>query len=184
MEHNLCFWHWAGQQSRICLWKPMLFINFDWKFLSINKIAIWCSGYHYCTTSFKKAWTQVLCRFRFCWSFVGDSRWWESLTMVAAGNKAKRLIGQPDHKTIHHRHHHRHHYHHHSYVSESFFSKYNSTWIAAKYDMFQTNLRLMCFTYNARHIKVFFPASFGLSREMRFTLIYVSDQKKDHLMKL
>ena len=26
----------------------------------------WCSGYRYCTTSFNKAWTQVLCRFKSC----------------------------------------------------------------------------------------------------------------------
>ena len=37
-----------------------------------------CSVYHYCTTSFNKAWTQVLRRIK-------------SLTMVPAGNKAKRL---------------------------------------------------------------------------------------------
>ena len=27
------------------------------------EVASWCSGYHYCTTSFNKAWTQVLRRF-------------------------------------------------------------------------------------------------------------------------
>ena len=44
-------------------------------------MARWCSGYHYCTTSFNKAWTQVLRRFKSCSPRVGDSRWWGSLTM-------------------------------------------------------------------------------------------------------
>ena len=35
----------------------------------------WCSGYHYCTTSFNKARTQVLRSFKSCWQRVGDSRW-------------------------------------------------------------------------------------------------------------
>ena len=66
----------------------------------------WCSGYHYCTTSFKKAWIQVLRRFKSCSRRVGDSRWWGSLTMVPAGNKAKRL-SSVNHTTkiIHHHHH-------------------------------------------------------------------------------
>ena len=50
------------------------------------------SGYHYCTASFNKAWTHVLCRFKPCSRRVGDSRWWGSLTMVAAGNKAKQFL--------------------------------------------------------------------------------------------
>ena len=32
----------------------------------------WCSGYHYWTTSFYKAWTQVLRRFKSCSWCVGD----------------------------------------------------------------------------------------------------------------
>ena len=65
-------------------------------------LSTWCSGYHYCTTSFNKAWTQVLRRFKPCSRRVGDSRWWGSLTMVPAGNKAKRL-SSVNHttKTIH-----------------------------------------------------------------------------------
>ena len=51
----------------------------------------WCSGYHYCTTSFNKAWTQVLRRFKSCWRWVGNLGWWGSLTMVPARNKAERL---------------------------------------------------------------------------------------------
>ena len=45
---------------------------------------------------------------------VGDSWWWGSLTMIPAGNKAKRL-SSVNHttKTIHHHHHHHHHDHHH-----------------------------------------------------------------------
>ena len=65
-------------------------------------LSTWCSGYHYCTTSFNKAWTQVLRRFKSCSRRVGDSRWWGSLTVVPAGNKAKRL-SSVNHttKTIH-----------------------------------------------------------------------------------
>ena len=70
-------------------------------------VAPWCSGYHYCTTSFNKAWTQVLHRFKSCSQRVGDSWWWGSLTMVLAGNKAKCLsLMNPTTKTIHHHHHH------------------------------------------------------------------------------
>ena len=72
----------------------------------------WCSGYHYCTTSFNKAWTKVLCRFQFStWRFR-DLQWWGSLIMVLAGNKAKCLFSV-NHitKTIHHHHHHHHHHH-------------------------------------------------------------------------
>ena len=66
-------------------------------------MAPWCSGYHYCTTSFNKAWTQVLRRFKSCTRRVGDSRWWGSLTMFPAGNKGK-CLSSVNHttKTIHH----------------------------------------------------------------------------------
>ena len=36
-------------------------------------VAPWCSGYHYCTTSFNKAWTQVLRRFKPSSRRIGDS---------------------------------------------------------------------------------------------------------------
>ena len=63
----------------------------------------WCSGYHYCAVSFNKAWTQVLCRFKSCLQRVGDLRWWGSLTVVPAGNKAKCLLSVNHcRKTIHH----------------------------------------------------------------------------------
>ena len=61
-------------------------------------MAPWCSSYHYCTTSLTKAWTQVLRRFKSCSRRVGDSRWWGSLAMVPAGNKATPFVGQPYHK--------------------------------------------------------------------------------------
>ena len=54
-------------------------------------MALWCSGYHYCATSFNETWTQVLRRFKSCLWHVGDSQWWGSLTVVLAGNKAKHL---------------------------------------------------------------------------------------------
>ena len=64
------------------------------------------SGHHYFTTSFQKAWTQVLHKFKSCSLRVGDSQWWRSLIMVPAGNKAKR-ISSVNHttETIHHHHH-------------------------------------------------------------------------------
>ena len=75
-------------------------------------VAPWRSGYHYCKTSFIKARTQALRRFKPCSWRVGDSRWWGSLTMVPAGNKAKRL-SSVNHttKTIHYHHHHPSHSH-------------------------------------------------------------------------
>ena len=47
-------------------------------------VAPWCSGCHYCPTSFNKARTQVLRRFKPCSRSVGVWQWWESLTMVPA----------------------------------------------------------------------------------------------------
>ena len=55
-------------------------------------VAPWGSGYHYCITSFNKAWTQVLYRFKSCSWHVGDLWWRVSLTMVLAGNKTKLLL--------------------------------------------------------------------------------------------
>ena len=75
-------------------------------FLHFANMKPWCSDDHYCTTSLNKAWNQVLRRFKPCSRRVGDSRWWGSLTVVPAGNKAKRL-SSVNHttKTIHHHHH-------------------------------------------------------------------------------
>ena len=79
----------------------------DSRLIWIANVAPWCSVYHYYTTWFNKAWTQVLRRFKCCSRCVRDSRWWESLIMVPVGNKAKRL-SSVNHttKTIHHHHHH------------------------------------------------------------------------------
>ena len=64
------------------------------------------NGYYYCTTSFNKAWAQVLHRFKFRSQHVRDSQWWGSLTMVLAGNKAKCFsLVKYTTKTIHHHHH-------------------------------------------------------------------------------
>ena len=38
-------------------------------------VALWFSGYQYCTTSFNKAGTQVLRTFKSCSRRVGDLRW-------------------------------------------------------------------------------------------------------------
>ena len=76
-------------------------------------VASRCSGYHYCTTSFKKARTQVLRRFKPCSRRVRDSRWRGSLTVVPAGNKAKRLSSVNHTTTTIPPHHHHHHHHHH-----------------------------------------------------------------------
>ena len=56
--------------------------------------------------SFNKAWTQVLHRIKSCSRRV-DLRWWESLIMVQAGNKAN-FFSSVNHtsKTILHHHHH------------------------------------------------------------------------------
>ena len=75
-------------------------------FLCKIYVARWCSGYHCCTTSFNKPWTQVLRRIKSCSRRVGDSRWWESLTVVLTGNKAKRLSSVSHTTKIIHRHQH------------------------------------------------------------------------------
>ena len=67
-------------------------LRFEYKTFPIQTLLVvnsWRSVYHYYTTSFSKAWTQVLRRFKSCLIRVRDSRWWESVTMVQAENKAK-----------------------------------------------------------------------------------------------
>ena len=81
-------------------------------------VALWCSAYHYCTTSFNYAWTQILRRFKPYAQRVGDSRWWGSLTMVPAGNKAKRLSSFNHTTKAIHQHHHHHHHHHHQLLKD------------------------------------------------------------------
>ena len=69
----------------------MMLSSIPFLLLLLSLMALWCSGYHYCTTSFNKALTQVLHRFKsYSWR-VGDSWWWASLAVVQAGNKAKCL---------------------------------------------------------------------------------------------
>ena len=60
-----------------------------------ERVTPWCSSCYYCTTSCNKVSTQILRKFK-CWSrCVGDLRWWESLTMLLAGNKGWKLfVGQ------------------------------------------------------------------------------------------
>ena len=55
-------------------------------------VAVCCNGYHSCTTSFSKVWAYVLRRLISCSRRVRDLRWWGSLTMVPARNKAKHLL--------------------------------------------------------------------------------------------
>ena len=89
--------------------------SINWSARSSKKIfsdTPWCSVYHYCTTSFNKAWTQVLRRYKSCSWRVRDTRWWGSLTMVPAENKSKHLLlVKHTTKTIHHHRHLRHHHH-------------------------------------------------------------------------
>ena len=65
----------------------------------------WCSGYHCCTTSFSKAWTQALRRFKSYSRRVRDLPWWEYLTYLLnpVGNKTQ-WLSSVNHttKTIHH----------------------------------------------------------------------------------
>ena len=69
-----------------------LFLNiFPQGWTKTNSVAPWCTGYDYCTTSFNKAWTQVLRRFKSYLSRFGDSRWPGSLRTIPAGSKAKHI---------------------------------------------------------------------------------------------
>ena len=102
-EHSSSFLRVFSCQNLSQTWE----CTFNWisKIIYMTIMALLFSGYHYCITSFKKVWTQVLRRFRSCSRHVGDSRCWGSLTMVPAGNKAKRY-SSVNHttKTIHHLH--------------------------------------------------------------------------------
>ena len=74
-----------------------------------------CSGYHYCTVSFNKAWTQALRMFacsanllKACQSFAMV----RIFDMVPVGYKAKPLSSVSyTTRTFHHHHHHHHHHH-------------------------------------------------------------------------
>ena len=63
-------------------------------------LALWCSGYHYCTSSFNKFSVKTC-----CWC-VKDLRWWEAPTMVPAGASLNAFHRKHSTKIIHHRHHH------------------------------------------------------------------------------
>ena len=76
---------------------------------SVRSQGPWCSSYHYCTTSFNNAWTQVLRRFKSCSRCVGDLQWWESLKVVPPKKSLMHLSVNHSAKTIHH---HRHHHFH------------------------------------------------------------------------
>ena len=87
----------------------VLLISWQWFFFynSMGLVLMWWNGYQCSTISFNQVWTHILRRFKLCLGRVKDLRWWESLTMVPTGSKAKRL-SWVNHttKTIHHRHHH------------------------------------------------------------------------------
>ena len=81
-------------------------------------VRVWCSVYHYCTTSFNKSQNQVLWRLKTCSRRDGHWRWWE--TLVPVGNEAICLLSvKHTIKAIHHHHHHHHHHHQHHHHSLS-----------------------------------------------------------------
>ena len=104
---KLCWWQSTAHIAVLILYETL-----EPKSRKSNTLVVpWCSGYLYCTTSFNWAWTQVLRKFKPCSRRVGKSRWWGSLTMVPAGNRAK-YLSSVNHTTklIHHHHHHHHHH--------------------------------------------------------------------------
>ena len=130
---QICVYIWKGPINvpLVCAWVSCIFCMYVRYTLIIclklelhrdSIVAPWCSGYHYCATSFYKAWTQVLCRFKSCSRCVRDSWWWGSLTMVPAGNNAKRLSSvKHTTKTIYHHHHHHHQWWNHTFQEISHF---------------------------------------------------------------
>ena len=77
----------------------------------ILNVIFWSPFYLF---NFYLGWFQVLQLTPFllsCSQRVGDSQWWGSLTMIPAGNKAKRF--PPVNRTTKAIHHHHNHYHHH-----------------------------------------------------------------------
>ena len=65
------FWQFPLQ---VWLWRPGVMVP-------------WYSGYRYCTVSFNKIWTLILCTLKPCSRCVGDLQWWESLAMVPVGSR-------------------------------------------------------------------------------------------------
>ena len=92
--------------NKVCISRLFSEQLIKWRlWLKMDIRPLWCSGYHHGTTSYNKAWTQVLHRFNSCLQHVRDSQWWRSLTMVLAGYKPK-CLSSVNHtpKTIHHHH--------------------------------------------------------------------------------
>ena len=71
---------------------PIIYLSQSFYHAFSRKATPWWSGYHYCLSSFNKAWTQVLSSFKPCSQRVTDLRWWESLSKVPVGNKVKRFL--------------------------------------------------------------------------------------------
>ena len=65
-------------------------ISYSWVILIWHHMVSWRRGVVVITTAQLHS-TKSELRFKPCSRRVGDSRWWGSLTMVPAGNKAKRL---------------------------------------------------------------------------------------------
>ena len=74
--------------SGIILFAKRSVLN-SWQYFEY--VALWCSGYHYYKISFNKIWSHVLRRFKSSSRHFKNWRWWGSLTIVLAGNKATRL---------------------------------------------------------------------------------------------
>ena len=112
---DLQIWDWLVQSEHLYILiarhhqaAALTFRNFPPLFSFFDCItALALATYDGLQLALFKAWTQVLHRFKSCSRHVRDSRWWGSLTMVPAGNKAKRLLSvNHTTKTIHHHHHH------------------------------------------------------------------------------
>ena len=75
-----------------CLFEILqLFGTWYYQSLVISRFSS-IAAYHFGSlTLFIKAWIDVLLKFKSCSQRVGDLRWWRSLTIVPAGNKAKCL---------------------------------------------------------------------------------------------
>ena len=80
------------------------------KVLNLDKVrhalAPCCGGFHYCTTSFNKVWTQILRRFKSCSRRVANSRLWGSLTMVRLEIRRTRISSVNQTAKAIHPHHH------------------------------------------------------------------------------
>ena len=98
VQSKLCFLYPEAYLEPSRRSKMELFVN-----LVYNCVAPWCSGYHYCTTSFSKVWTQILRRFKPCLIYDGKNLWqWSRLKI------RRKHLSSVNHTTIaiHHHHHH------------------------------------------------------------------------------